>query len=273
MNQNLFVELDFAEDTFELTRYILTSEIRLDLLLNIYDGPNVLEELRVELNKKPGNLLRSLNELIDKKLVVKYDKSYSLSSTGYLLAINILNLFSNWNSVNNHSDFWQKHSINSFTAQFIKRIHLWENAELIESNRIEFDKTFRVYFENLSEAREINVVLPIFSKMYMDIMLKSLIRNDSAMTLITYESILDLIRENDSDNVFRSLVRENKIDIILTDYDLELFFTSCDNFASLFLFFDRMQFDDSEMLLIKDECHIKDAKNMFSYLKRVFREE
>jgi predicted transcriptional regulator len=242
MNPCLFDELDFSEDTFDLTRYILTSEIRLDLLLNLYGKSKILDEIKSELNKKPGNILRSLNELIDRNLVVKSDKKYSLSSTGHLLAINILNLFDNWNSIDNHFDFWQKHSINSFTSKFIKRINIWENAELIESNTIEFDKTFRVYFENLYESEEINMILPIFSKMYIDIVLESLIKNDATLNIITNNSILDLIYENDSNNVFKSLIKENKIQITLVNYDLEMFFTSCDNFSSLFLFYDKMLF-------------------------------
>ena len=269
MNHCIFDELDFSEDTFDLTRYILTSEIRLDLLLNLYDGPKVLDEIKSELNKKPGNLLRSLNELIERKLVVKSDKTYSLSSTGYLLAMNIINLFDNWDSIDNHFDFWQKHSINTFTSRFIKRINIWENAELIESNAIELDKTFRVYFENLHESKEINMVLPIFSKMYIDIILESLIENDATLTLITSNPILDLIHENDADNVFDSLMKEGRIHAMLTDHDFEMFFTSCDNFSSLFLFFDKMLFDDSEMLLIKDEENIKNAKNMFNYLEHL----
>lgn len=263
----LFDELDFSEDTFDLTRYILTSEIRLSLLLNLYGKSKGLDEIRLELNKKPGNILRSLNELIDRKLVVKSDKRYSLSSTGYLLAMNINNLFDNWNSIDNHFDFWQKHSINSFTSRFIKRIHIWENAELIISDTVEFDKTFRVYFENLYESREINMILPIFSKMYIEIILESLIKNDSTLNIITNKPILDLIYENDTNNVFKSLIKENKIQITIVDYDLEMFFTSCDNFSSLFLFYDTMLFDESEMLLIKDEDNIKHAKNMFSYFK------
>ncbi|WP_405290450.1 helix-turn-helix transcriptional regulator [Methanobrevibacter sp.] len=267
MTPCLFDELDFIEDTFDLTRYILTSEIRLNLLLSLYDKPKILGEIKSELNKKPENILRSLNELIDRKLAVKSDKIYSLSSTGHLLTMNIINLFENWNSIDRHFDFWQKHSINSFTSKFIKKINIWENAEFIESDTIEFDKTFKVYFENLNESKEINMILPIFSKMYIDVVLETLIKNDATLNLITNNSILDLIHENDSKNVFNSLIKENKIQIILADYDLEMFFTSCDNFSSLFLFYDKMLFDDSEMLLIKDEENIKNAKNMFSYFE------
>ena len=113
------------------------------------------------------------------------------------------------------------------------------------------------------------MILPIFSKMHIDIILESLIKNDATLNIITNNSILDLIYKNDSDNVFNSLIKENKIQIILADYDLEMFFTSCDNFSSLFLFYDKMLFDDSEMLLIKDEENIKNAKNMFSYFERL----
>ena len=270
MYYDLFVDLDFSDDQFDLTRYVLTSEIRLDLLLNLYDGSKVLDEIKLDLNKKPGNLLRGLNELIEKKLVIKQDKVYSLSSTGYLLSMNIINLFNNWNSVENHHDFWQKHSINSFTTKFIRRIALWENAELIESNNTEFAKTFNVYSENIVGSKEINIIFPIFSKMYIIIILDSLIKNEGILNIITNKSILDLIHENDDEIRFSSLVDEGRINVFLTDYDLEWFFSACDNFSSLFLFFNGRSFDVSEMLLIKDEDDIKDAVNLFNYFKDEF---
>ncbi len=149
----------------------------------------------------------------------------------------------------------------------IKRTNIWENAELIESDTIEIDKTFRVYFENLNESKEINMILPIFSKMHIDTILKHIIKNDATLILITNRDILDLIYENDHDDVFDSLIKSGRIEVILTSYDLEMFFTSCDNFSCLFLFFDKMLFDDSEMLLIKDEENIKNARNMFNHFK------
>ncbi|WP_407391895.1 hypothetical protein [Methanobrevibacter sp.] len=106
--------------------------------------------------------------------------------------------------------------------------------------------------------------------MYISNILESVIKNDAHLTIITNAAILDLIHENYSSNVFDSLVDEDKIDIIETDYDLEMFFTACDNFSSLFLFFNRNFFDDSEMLLVKDEEMIKNALLMFSDFKKKF---
>ena len=78
---------------------------------------------------------------------------------------------------------------------------------------------------------------------------------------------MDLIYENDDDNHFERLVKEGRINIILTEHDLEMFFTACDNFSSLFLFFDKMQFDDSQMLLVKNEEAIENSMKVFNYFK------
>lgn len=106
--------------------------------------------------------------------------------------------------------------------------------------------------------------------MYISIILDSLIKNNGVLNIITKSSILDLIYENDENDRFRSLVEEERINVILTDYDLEWFFSACDNFSSLFLFFDKRSFDVSEMLLIKDEDDIKEAINIFNYFKDEF---
>ncbi len=264
MRFKLFNVLDFSNEQFDLTRYILTSELRLNLILDLYDGEKVFEEIRLHLDKNPGNLIRGLNELIERNLVVKYDKSYSLSNIGYLIALNIINLFDNWDAINNHHDFWQKHTVVSFSPEFMRKINIWNNSKLIESDNVDIAKTFRIYSEKIRQSKDINIDLPFYSKMYVDLILGALLKNEGHLKLITNETILDLIYEEDFENIFDSLVKEGRIDVYLTEYNLELFFTVCDNFSSLSLFFDKQLFDDSEMLLIEDEDDIEDALRIFN---------
>ena len=47
MRFKLFNVLDFSNEQFDLTRYILTSELRLNLILDLYDGEKVFEEIRL----------------------------------------------------------------------------------------------------------------------------------------------------------------------------------------------------------------------------------
>lgn len=273
MRFKIFNLLDFSNEEFDLTRYILTSEMRLNLILDLYGGEKLFDEIRSDMGKNPGNLIRGLNELIDKKLVVKYDKSYSLSNVGYLIALNIINLFDNWDAINNHYDFWQKHTVVSFSPEFMRKINIWNNSQLIESDNVDIAKTFRIYSEKIRESVDINIDLPFYSKIYVELILDALLKNGGHLNLITNETILDLIYEEDFENVFDSLVKEGRIDVYLTDYSLELFFTACDNFSSLSLFFDKQLFDDSEMLLIEDRDDIEEALTIFnSFVEGVKRD-
>ncbi|MBE6511806.1 MAG: hypothetical protein E7Z75_01455 [Methanobrevibacter olleyae] len=146
----------------------------------------------------------------------------------------------------------------------MRKINIWNNSKLIESDNVDIAKTFRIYSEKIRQSKDINIDLPFYSKMYVDLILGALLKNEGHLKLITNETILDLIYEEDFENIFDSLVKEGRIDVYLTEYNLELFFTVCDNFSSLSLFFDKQLFDDSEMLLIEDEDDIEDALRIFN---------
>ena len=73
-------------------RFILTSDMRLSLLLELFDSEQNVESLKVNLNKSHGSVLRGLKELIEKDLVYKSEKSFFLSSTGFLITLNIISI-------------------------------------------------------------------------------------------------------------------------------------------------------------------------------------
>ncbi|AMD17938.1 hypothetical protein TL18_07810 [Methanobrevibacter sp. YE315] len=238
--------------TFDLMRFILTSDMRLSLLLELFDSEQNVESLKANLNKSHGSVLRGLKELIEKDLVYKSEKSFFLSSTGFLITLNIISMFDNACSIENNADFFKKHCIDNLGNPFFKSLYIWKNGVLIESTRAEFVKTVNVYSEKVSQSNNINVILPVYSKVFINIFIKSLIKNDGTLNLITNEIILDLIKENDVEGIFQKLVSEEKINIFISENDFKVFFTATDVFSSLFLFFDENHFDDGEMLLIED---------------------
>ena len=246
---------------FDLMRFILTSDMRLNILLELFESEQNVESLKLNLNKSHGSILRGLKELIEKDLVYKSDKSFFLSSTGFLITLNICSLFDNASSIENNAVFFKKHSIESLGDPFYKKLYIWKNAQLIESTSVEFVKTVNVYSEKLACSSNINVILPVYSKVFINIFVKSLIRNEGTLTLITNEIILDLINKNDVEGIFQKLVSEGKISIFLTKNDFKVFFTATDVFSSLFLFFDENHFDDGEMLLAED--NIADSLALF----------
>lgn len=249
-------------------RFILTSDMRTNLLLELFDSEQNVESLKANLNKSHGSILRGLKELIEKDLVYKSEKSFFLSSTGFLITLNIISLFNNSASIENNAEFFKKHSIDRLGNPFFKKLYIWKNAQLIESTSVEFVKTINVYSEKLACSSNINIILPVYSKVFINIFVKSLIKNDGTLNLITNEIILDLINESDVEGIFQKLAGEGKINVFLSKNDFKVFFTATDIFSSLFLFFDENHFDDGEMLLIED--NIDDSLALFdSYLDLV----
>ena len=85
---------------FKNIKYILTSTMRTKLIISIYEKEKNLEELRNELKKPSATILHGLKELENLNFVKKINKNYSLTSNGYLLAVNMLKLIENWYSIN-----------------------------------------------------------------------------------------------------------------------------------------------------------------------------
>ena len=246
---------------FELMRFILTSDMRLNLLLELFDCEQNVESLKANLNKSHGSILRGLKELIEKDLVYKSEKTFFLSSSGFLITLAINSLFDNAYSIESNADFFKRHYIDNIGDPFFKKLYIWKNAQLIESTSVEYAKTIRAYSEKLSESKDINIILPVYSKVFINVFVKSLTKNDGTLNIITNEIILDLIYKNDVEGIFQQLADEGKINISLSKNDFKVFLTSTDVFSSVFLFFDENHFDDGEMLMIED--NLEDAFALF----------
>ena len=246
---------------FDLMRFILTSDMRLSLMLELFECEQNVESLKANLNKSHGSILRGLKELIEKDLVYKSDKCFFLSSAGFLITLNMISTFNNSFSIENNAEFFKRHSIDKVGNPFFKKLYIWKNAELIESTSVEFVKTINVYSEKLASSSNINIILPVYSKVFINIFVKSLTKNGGTLNLITNEIILDLINQNDVEGIFQKLVNDGKINVFLSENDFKVFFTATDIFSSLFLFFDDNHFDDGEMLLAEDD--IEDSLALF----------
>ena len=101
----------------------------------------------------------------------------------------------------------------------------------------------------------------------MDAIAEALINHDGYLDIITTKNISDLVVKSDADNVIKALIRDKKINFYIVDDLPNMFFTVSDVFASLFLFFDDVVFDNSEMLLLDDKSDLNDAYRFYRYFK------
>ncbi len=259
-----------SSESYETIKYILASEIRLKLLLSLYDSDKNLENLRKDLgDKKSTNILRGLNELNELDLINKSDKIYSLTSVGYLVALNIANIYENWSTLNKQADFWGKHYlIKDIPARVLKDTHVWKNAEYVVSDNVQITRPLNEYLNIISRSKDLKIILPISSELHVHAIINALIKNDGKLELITSDVIYDSIISRTEK--FSKMKDEGKIDVwIVKNRDLHVFLTCTDIFSSLSLFFNEKEYDDSSILLNKDISLIEEATALFDFYKTV----
>ena len=255
-------------DDFNLLKFVVTSELRLKLLFSLYESSKTIKELESEFNRKPGNISRGLNELRSCKLIQKFpNKLYAVSSIGFLLAKNLEHLMFTFKSIDSKGEFLENHSIKTIPNKFLKELSIFNGATVIKSTITEFAKPINVYLENIKNSTYICIILPVFSKIFMDTIAEALINHDGYLDIITTKNIYDLVAKSDSDHVIKALIRDKKINFYIVDDLPNIFFTVSDVFASLFLFFDDVVFDNSEMLLLEDKSELNDAYRFYRYFK------
>ena len=249
----------------------MTSEIRLKLLFSLYESSKSIKELESEFNKKSGNISRGLNELRECKLITRLsNKQFVITSAGFLIVQNLENLLVNFKNIDNNGNFWENHSLKSVSNKFLKELSFFNDSIVVKSTITEFAKPINVYLKNIKLSNDICMILPVYSKIFMDAIYDSIILHDGHLELITTKNILDLIVKSDSDRYFKSLVRDKKIDYYIVDDLANIFFTSTNTFTSLYLFFDDVVFDSSEMLFSNDDAVLRDARCFYESYKDYF---
>lgn len=246
----------------------MASEIRLKLLFSLYESSKSIKELESEFNKKSGNISRGLNELRDCNLITRLsNKQFAITSTGFLVAQNLESLMENFHNIDGNSGFWENHSLKSIPNKCLNGLSFFNDSIVVKSTITEFARPINVYLKNIKLSNDICMILPVYSKIFMDAIYDSIILHDGHLDLITTRNILDLIVKSDSDKYFKALVRDKKIDYYLVDDIPNIFFTATNTFTSLYMFFDDVVFDSSEMLFNDDESIINDAKRFYESYK------
>lgn len=268
ISSNFFDENSNLND-FNYLKFVLSSETRLKLLLSLYESSKTIKELESEFNRKSGNISRGLNDLKSCKFITRLpDRKYAVTSIGFLFAKNLQNLSSNFDNIDNQERFWEDHAIKSIPARFLKDISSFSGVSSVKSSITEFAKPINVYLENIKKSTDICMILPVFSKIFMDSIYEALINHEGHLDLLTTKTIYDLIVKSDSENYFKALVRDKKIDYYIVEDLSNIFFTVSDIFASIFLFYDDSVFDNSEMLLVDEESGIEDAYRFYNSYKK-----
>ncbi|MDR2967921.1 MAG: DUF1724 domain-containing protein [Methanobacteriaceae archaeon] len=269
--------LNFTEpliyfNEFSYIRHILSSTMRTKLLLSLYNNKKKLATLRDDLKKPSATILHGIKELEKNSLIKKFDKYYSLSSTGYILAVNLIKLIEKWYSIGHNIDFWKNQDISAIPSQYLKEIGIFQNPEYIISDENDLIKPLNEYIKLISKSNKLKIALPIFSKVHLDAIVHKL-DNNCDIELIIDENIFESINSNGyRKKLFKNSnynEKRNNLKIWKVKENLNLFLTVCEDFLSLSLFFEDGSYNDSKILLDKSEKAIDWGLSLFNHYKEI----
>ena len=236
---------------FKDIKYILTSSMRTKLLLSLYEVPLNLDELRSLLKKPSATILHGLKELESINLVKKTQKYYELTSNGYLLTTNMIKLIDNWYSLSKSEIFWNNHDLSDIPEDILRDIYLLKNAEYVSSTTSDLSIAFNRYINLLSKAKELTILLPIYSENHFKHIISFLNEGKlEKLELIVSKEICDSIQRNELFK--RDLLEHEKVNVIITEKKFKIFLTYSEKFMSLTLFFKDGHYDDSHILISSD---------------------
>lgn len=259
-----------SETKQELTRefsglkYILTSGMRSKLLLTIYENPKNLDDLRNELKKPSATILHGLKELENSNLVKKVHKYYELTSNGYLITTNMIKLIENWYSVNKGKLFWNNHDLSGIPDDMLKNIYLLKNARYVNSTTSDLSNAMNAYLAQISQARKLKIILPIYSENHFKHLIKLLDGTKlESLELVISEELERFMNQNE---YFKnSLLNNEKVKIKIIKRKIKIFLTFSEEFVCLTLFFKDGHYDDSQLLIANDNDALKWALTLSTY--------
>ncbi len=255
-------------DTFENVRFLLSSELRLKILRVLLESDMTLDEIKEYIDKQETNLLRTLKELQDINYVKLDDKKYSLTSVGYLAARNIMNVLYNWQTVSKYSRCINYHSFKKFPLEFSRYMFMLDESERIESPSSDIYKTRRLYGEQLKDTTDLKIILPIYSKQYIEYILNTIKDNDAHMEIVTSRNIYEAIKASKFSEDIKEYRHNGNLRIFVTEEDVhEIFLTITDKGSSISFFFKDGTYDDTTFFW-KQEFK---AKTMLKYFFEAYK--
>lgn len=257
--------INLQSEDYENLRYIFSAKLRVQILLKLYNQSMSLNELIESFNVNNTNMLHHLKELNDLNLIDKHEKIYSLTQTGFVTSQKIDFTLRSSYSLKKHNKFFSEHNIETIDPLFLNRLWVWENAELIESDNIDFAKPSNTCTSKIINSKHLKVNMPIYSEHCVKTFFGSKYE-DFHLDIITTPPIFDLIKKSDLGDEFLQRIKNSTIDLYLTNDINEMCLICADNFIAMYLFFNNHQYDSTKMLLSTD----KDAINELNVLYDIF---
>ena len=234
-------------------KFITSSDIRVKIIISLKEGQKKLGDLKDEIHMRSSSILHNMSQLESRNLIIREFQSYSLSPTGKMIAIILIDIVDSFSLIKKHQDFWLNHEINEIPEDLIGKLDCLGDFKIVEYSLKDFQGQF-ILKELLLKSKVIKGII------------SPLIIYDELSVVPKKEDIHLILANNnlneDIENLEDTATIEN-IKLWKINDDLKLFLIVADNFILLNL--PSLKDDSSSYIMNKTEKSIQWGNELFNY--------
>ncbi len=258
---NILNQYDNVKDDLKL---LTTSNIRSKVILSLNNGDKQLSDLKNELQLGSSTILRAMEKLKTKDIIIKNDNKYSLSPYGKLSAIKLENMLKSCYAIKKNKILWLEHHIDGIPEYLLEDIGCLSNSFIIEATSIDVVRPYSYFAELFIESCQIKSISPIFYNQYISLY-KEVLKKGSNLELMLTPMILDKLIETMGMDQLKELISLYGLKIGIIEEDTNIVFTVTEKFISIGLFSNEGQFDGTIKLISFNADAIEWGNKLFEY--------
>ena len=252
------------EDIFELyeeikddLKFITSSDIRAKIIISLKEGPKKLGDLKDEVHMRSSSILHSMSQLENKNLITREFQSYSLSQTGAMAAIILIDTITSFSLIKTHEEFWLNHEINEIPEYLMDKIDWLGDFKVVESS-FSNSPDQSIFKELLLDSK---VIKGIISPLIIYDELELVNKKEDIGIILANNALNEVIEGLNSQ---KNVTTIENIKLLKIKEDLKLVLIVTDNFLLLSL--PQVQKNDSiSYLMSETEESIKWGNKLFNY--------
>ena len=248
-SKNIF---ELYEEIYDDLKFITSSDIKSKIIISLKEGQKKLSDLKDEVHMNSSTVLHSMSQLESRGLISREFQGYSLSQTGEMVALNLINVINALFLAKKNKDFWLNCDLSGIPQYLINELGF------LREYTIESPFTnLLACNELLQEPKDLKIIIPSlnFGEVFLEMYNKNLDIN-----LILNENLEELLKKSDTE--WNRILSAENLRLWKTNSKLALI--STDQFMLLNLPLTNGKYDN-KFLVSKSNEGIKWGNKLFNY--------
>ncbi len=255
--------LKMYENVRDDLKFLTASDVRTKIIIVLNDGLKNLSDLKEETKLNSSTILHGMSQLEEKNLIFKHSGGYSLSQTGKIVALNLINLIKVSTSLGELEKIFLKHEISPIPEYLLENIGSLKNSCIVESTPTDVMKPHSVHAELIQDSVDVKYISSVLLPQKIESFEETL--EKGSLQLILTSEILDKWIEIKGRENLKNALLEKDFKLWEINGNAKMSFTVTDTFIALGLFSTDGIYDLHKYLISKDPEAIEWGNRLFDY--------